>query len=127
MYLDFKFRCVRESKIENIITLKLPKLVDYSERRKKNKQTIQSKNYTQNDVFYSKKLNKGTRRVVVSEVNQKRICKCTRELNAGISLISICILVTPNIILPITACFQSLRSCSFGECFLTGNCNYKDL
>ena len=66
--------------------------------------------------------------MVVSEVNQKKeSVKCTRELNAGILLISICILVTPNIILPITACFQSLRSCSFGECFLTGNGNYKDL
>ena len=80
MYLDFKFRSVRESKIENIITLKLPKLLDYSERRKKNKQTIESKNYTRNDVFYSTKLNKGTQRVVVSEVKQTRICKCTQEM-----------------------------------------------
>ena len=47
--------------------------------------------------------------------------------NAGILLISICILVTSNIIPPITACFQRLGPCSFGKCFSTGNCDYKDL
>ena len=37
------------------------------------------------------------------------------------------VLVTSFIILPVTACFQSLRSCSFGDCLLMGNCYHKDL
>ena len=47
--------------------------------------------------------------------------------NAGILLKNTGALVTSFIILPVTAFFQSLRSCSFGDCLLMGNCYYKDL
>ena len=51
----------------------------------------------------------------------------THSRNAGILLMSICILLTSCIIPPVTACFQNLRFCNFGECFLKCDYNYKDL
>ena len=35
---------------------------------------------------------------------------------------SICLLVTSCIIPPVTACFQNLRFCNFGKCFLKCDC-----
>ena len=69
---------------------------------------------------------KETLTVVVSKVKQKGICKCAKKSWYNIDKIY-AYLPPPISFPPITACFQSLRSCSFSKCFLTGNCDYKDM
>ena len=87
--------------------------------------SIVRRNYIWNHVFYSTNY--------IGELDSGCLWrKASKNLrihsrNIGILLISICILLTSNIIPPITACFQSLRSCSFSKCFLTGNWDYKHL